>query len=226
MSHPEDLPVLEGYDAWAPLYDDDGNPLTAIEGPTLAGWFGPLEGRRVLDLGCGTGRHTLALALAGASVAAVDGSAEMMARANHKLRGYSIDWVRHRLPDPLPFPDSTFDLVVLGLIAEHLAELGLVLSEAARVASPAGRLLLSSLHPDRTALGQRARFIDPASGERRHIETIHRTVEQYLATAQASGWRLIEARDLIVPASLVGQLPRAKPYLGQALGWAGHWKKA
>jgi malonyl-CoA O-methyltransferase len=225
MSLPEDLPVLDGYDAWAPLYDDDGNPLTAIEGPTLAGWFGPLEGRRVLDLGCGTGRHTLALVSAGASVAALDGSIEMMARARQKLRGYPVDWLRHRLPDPLPFPDSTFDLCVLGLIAEHLADLGQVLSETARVATPAGRLLLSALHPDRTALGQRARFIDPLTGKRRHIETIHRTVEDYLATAEAAGWRLIEARDLIVPASLVDQLPRAVPYVGQSLGWAGHWVK-
>ena len=35
-----DLPVREGYARWAPLYDDDGNPLTALEGPTMMGWFG------------------------------------------------------------------------------------------------------------------------------------------------------------------------------------------
>ena len=226
MSDPDDLPVLEGYDAWAPLYDDDGNPLIAIEGPAMLGWFGVLEGRRALDIGCGTGRHTLALAECGAQVAALDESTEMMERARDKLRGCPVEWLRHRLPDPLPFDGSTFDLVVLGLVAEHVEDLAEVLSEAARVSRPGARCLLSALHPERTAQGQRARFIDPRTGQRRHIATIHRTVEDYLAIAESSGWSLVEERSLVVPAQLGETLPRALPYVGLALGWAACWRKA
>jgi SAM-dependent methyltransferase len=226
MNEPDDLPVLEGYAAWAPFYDEDGNPLIAVEEPAMHSWFGPLEGRRVLDLGCGTGRHTLALAVAGASVTALDGSLEMMARARFKLRGYPVDWAIHRLPAPLPFAGSTFDLIVLGLVAEHLEDLAGVLAEAARVAKPGGRCLLSALHPDRTAVGQKARFIDPATGSRRQIVTIHRSVEDYLAIAESSGWSLVEERSLVVPDELAIALPRALPYIGQSLGWAACWRKA
>jgi SAM-dependent methyltransferase len=226
MGDASDLPVLEGYDAWAPLYDDDGNPLTAIEGPAIRAWFGPLEGRVALDLGCGTGRHTLPMVAGGATVAALDGSREMLARARHKLRGYPVDWLLHRLPDPLPFPDSTFDLIVLGLIAEHIDDLASVMGEAWRVARPGARCLLSSLHPDRTAGGQRARFIDPATGERRHIATIHRTSDDYLAIAGGAGWATLEARTLIVPPELASEMPRAIPYAGLPLGWAVHLRKA
>jgi len=222
---PDDLPVLEGYAAWAPLYDDDGNPLTAIEGPTLQGWFGPIEGRRVLDLGCGTGRHTLALVQAGARVSALDGSSEMLDLARAKLQGYPVDWLSFELPGTLPFPDAEFDLVVLALIAEHLDDLGGVLTEAARVTRPGGRCLLSALHPDRTAAGQRARFIDPSTGERRHIATIHRSPDEYLVTAETAGWLLIESRTLIVTSEIAGQLPRAAPYVGRPLGWAACWRK-
>src|SRR4051812_13535721 len=42
MGAPDELPVREGYAAWAPCYDDDGNPLTALEGPAIRGWFGPI----------------------------------------------------------------------------------------------------------------------------------------------------------------------------------------
>ncbi len=225
MIDPEELGVLEGYAAWAPHYDDDGNPLIAIEGPLLREWFGPLEGRRVLDLGCGTGRHALPLVAAGATVAALDGSAEMLARARHKLRGYPIDWLRHRLPDPLPFPDATFELTVMGLIVEHIEPLGPVLREVARAARPSGRLLISALHPERTSGGQKARFIDPATGRRRQIATIHRTLDEYRAIAGSAGWALVEERDLIVPAALAAELPRAAPYVGLALGWASHWRR-
>lgn len=226
MSESSDLSVLEGYAAWAPLYDDDGNPLLAIEGPAIRDWFGPLERRMALDLGCGTGRHTLPLAEGRATVAALDACPEMLALARRKLGGRPVHWLRHRLPDPLPFADSTFDLVVLGLVAEHVEDLVSVLIEAARVARPGARCLLSTLHPDRTSAGQRARFIDPATGERRHITTIHRTEAEYLAVAGSAGWTLEEAKSLIVPTELARTMPRALPYVGLPLGWAACWRKA
>jgi malonyl-CoA O-methyltransferase len=220
-----DLPILEGYAAWAPFYDDDGNPLIAIEEPVMQAWYGPLEAKNVLDLGCGTGRHTLPLAMAGATVVAVDGSDEMLARARHKLRGFPVTWYRHLIPAPLPFPDESFDLIVLGLVAEHVDDLGGLLAEARRVVRSGGRCLLSSLHPDRTSQGQRARFIDPSTGERRHIATVHRTIAETLEIADRAGWTLEEERSLVVTPEVGEALPRALPYVGQNLGWAAAWRK-
>ncbi len=221
----DELSVRDGYAAWAPCYDDDGNPLTALEGPALRAWFGAVAGRRALDLGCGTGRHTLALAEAGADVVATDCTPEMLARARSKLRGRPVTWVRHALPAPLPFRTAYFDLVVLGLVAEHVPGLAPLLTEAARVLAPGGRCLLSALHPDRTAEGQRARFIDPATGRRRPIVTIHRTIPDYLTAAERAGLLLVEERSLIVPPELAEQTPRAVPYLGRALGWVACWAR-
>ncbi len=226
MDDSPDIPVREGYAAWASFYDSDGNPLTALEEPVIRGWFGPIQGRRALDLGSGTGQLTLALLNEGASVAALDDSEEMMHRARAKLRGCPVDWVKHRLPAPLPFADSTFDLVVLGLVAEHVEDLAAVLAEAARVARFDAHCLISALHPDRTAQGQRARFIDPETGLRRHIATIHRPIETYLAIARDAGWSLVEESTLVVPEEMADSLPRARPYVGQALGWVARWRKA
>src|SRR5262249_9458503 len=121
MELPRELSVREGYAAWAACYDDDGNPLVALEGPVVRAWMEPARGLRARDLGCGTGRHTLALSEAGARVVALDQSPEMLARARRKLRGHNVAWVRHALPAGLPFAAGTFDLAVLGLVAEHVA---------------------------------------------------------------------------------------------------------
>jgi malonyl-CoA O-methyltransferase len=224
MEPSEELPVQAGYAAWAPLYDDDGNPLIALEGPAVRAWFGPVAGRRALDVGCGTGRHTLALVEAGAAaVVALDLTPEMIARARAKLAGAPVQWLYSALPGPLPLPDATFDLAVLGLVAEHVADIAGALSEVARVLVPGGRCVLSALHPDRTAAGDRARFIDPMSGLRRPIATVHRTADDYLDAARSAGMELLGASALAVPAELAARLPRAGRYVGMNLGWVGCW---
>jgi SAM-dependent methyltransferase len=225
LEHPDELTPRAGYAAWASCYDDDGNPLMAMEGPAVAEWLGRLNGLRALDLGCGTGRHTLMLANAGARTAALDQSPEMLARARAKLGARNVLFARHRLPESLPFRNAAFDFVILGLVAEHVADLASLMAEAARVLTPGGRCILSALHPDQTGRGMRARFIDPATGLRRPIVTYHRTTAEYLAAAEAAGLRDPEERTLVVPPELAERLPRAERYIGQPLGWVARWAR-
>lgn len=225
VESPDVLPVQAGYAAWSSCYDDDGNPLTALEGPAIWSWFGPLAGRRALDLGCGTGRHTRVLADAGAAVIALDFTPEMLQRAREKLADRAIGWIRHALPRPLPFRAEVFDLVVMGLVAEHVADLAALLRESARVLIPGGRCILSALHADRTAEGQRARFIDPATGQRRPVETYHRPLEAYRAAAVDAGLDPLGEQTLDVTPELARRLPRAERYLGLPLGWVACWTK-
>jgi len=225
MESVEELSVREGYALWASSYDDDGNPLIALEGPTVEALFESLQGKQALDLGCGTGRHTLALAKAKAHVTALDQSPEMLAKAKVKLGHHSVSWVQHALPTPLPFRDDSFDIVVLGLVTEHIADLDHLFQEIARTLKTSGRVIITSLHPDRTAEGQRPRFIDRETGRRRPILGYHRTTEDYFRAGSSAGLVLEQEQTLIVPPSLGDQYPRAVPYIGQALGWLSSWSK-
>ena len=56
----------------------DANPLPALEEPQVREALGGVRGRDVLDLGCGTGRHTVWMAETGARVTAVDFSENML----------------------------------------------------------------------------------------------------------------------------------------------------
>jgi malonyl-CoA O-methyltransferase len=222
---PQELSPREGYAAWAAYYDNDGNPLIPLEGPAMQRLFRAVADLPVLDLGCGTGRHTLALAGAGAKVTALDECPEMLERARAKLDGHDVQWVVHSLPGPLPFAAGTFALAVLGLVAEHIADLDTLLREVARVMRPGGRCLLSALHPERTAQGQRARFIVPATGQRQPITTYHRTIEEYHTAAVRAGLVRLSDETLIVPPELAESLSRAARYVGLPLGWVACYRK-
>ena len=222
----DELSALEGYAAWAPHYDGDGNPLIALEGPDVRSWIGRVGGRRGLDLGCGTGRHALAMVERGmAEVVGLDASPEMLDRARRRPDADRVLWVRQTLPGPLPLADGAFDLAVLGLVAEHLDDLAGTFREVARVLAEGGHCVVSALHPERTAEGQRARFIDPETGLRRPIATIHREVADYLDAAAVVGLSLVEERSLVVPQELAEVLPRAARYVGKPLGWVGCWQR-
>jgi ubiquinone/menaquinone biosynthesis C-methylase UbiE len=111
-----------------------GQMLLADQERVLAEFLGEVRGRRVLDMGTGTGRAALALARLGAHVTGVDASAEMLAvaRARAAQEGLAIEFSEgdaHRLV----FPDSAFDAVVCLRVLMHVPDWRIALAELCRV---------------------------------------------------------------------------------------------
>jgi ubiquinone/menaquinone biosynthesis C-methylase UbiE len=106
---------------------------------------GDLGGRRVLDVGCGTGRLADELARRGAKVWGVDPSAEMLAEARARV-GRRVGLKLGRA-ESLPFRDEWFDRAVLRL-AVHLVERAAALPELARVLRPGGRAVIATFRPE------------------------------------------------------------------------------
>jgi malonyl-CoA O-methyltransferase len=206
--------VRPGYDRWAAEYDHDGNPLQALEGPIVRAAVGDVRGLHVLDLGCGTGRHALALAAAGATVTAVDFSAGMLAVARGKPGAEAIHFIVHNLHEPLPFPVGHFDLVVSGLVLEHLRELDPFFAEARRVLRPGGRAVVSGMHPAMFLRGSQARFTDPVSGELVQPGSVPHSVGAFVMAAVRAGFQLTDVVEYAPDAEFATRYPRAEKYVG------------
>ncbi len=83
----KDVEVVEGYDRWASTYEGEPNPLIRLEEPLTLALIGEVQGQRVLDVGCGTGRYCVLLAQRGAAVIGVDPSRGMLEQARRKIEG-------------------------------------------------------------------------------------------------------------------------------------------
>jgi len=116
--------------------------------------FFPLApGQRLLDLGCGEGRHVIAAhAVEGVDAIGVDLSLEDLATAAERLQAFT-DETGTASPAlfallagdalRLPFPDASFDAVICSEVLEHIPDYRGALAEICRVLRPGGRLCVS-----------------------------------------------------------------------------------
>lgn len=145
-----DTPIaLEAYEALAEAFAkfaDDNEWNGHYDRPNTVALVPEVDGRQVLDAGCGPGWYSEWLLKRGAEVTALDVSPAMLAQARKRL-GDRADLVWADLERPLPFVDASFDAIVSGLVLEYVHDWHSTMREFYRVLKPGGVLVFSCQHP-------------------------------------------------------------------------------
>ena len=170
------------YADWAPHYAAEAhNPLMVAEQHAVLQLIPPIDGVRVLDAGCGTGRYARLLAGRGPrSIVAVDRSEAMLAHAFDCDAEYIRGDIR-----ALPIADASIDVIVSGLMLPDIDDLDGVVHEWARVLAPGGTVVASTLHSVGAELGW-ARTFDTPHGTRALPAHWH-TADAYRSACAAAG---------------------------------------
>ncbi|WP_159015235.1 bifunctional 2-polyprenyl-6-hydroxyphenol methylase/3-demethylubiquinol 3-O-methyltransferase UbiG [Cognatiluteimonas profundi] len=146
-------PDIDKFDELAHRWWDPSGPqkaLHAMNPPRLAyvSQRIALRGARVLDVGCGGGLLSEALALAGADVTAIDLAPELLKIAGlHRLEsGVQVDYRRSSIEAMAASGEAPFDAITCMELLEHVPDPAAVIAACAGLLKPGGRLFVSTLN--------------------------------------------------------------------------------
>lgn len=107
----------------------------------------PLDGLRVLDIGCGGGLLSEPLAFLGADVVGIDATARLVHVASvHAAANYvEIDY-RHALAEDLARAGERFDIIVNAEVIEHVANVDGFVEACCRLMNPGGVMVAATLN--------------------------------------------------------------------------------
>jgi 2-polyprenyl-3-methyl-5-hydroxy-6-metoxy-1,4-benzoquinol methylase len=191
-----EIEPIGGYALWSETYHEQAdNPLTVLECDVFDRLVGDVAGLRVLDVGCGTGRHALRLAERGAQVTGADPCPEMLAVARELAaqRGLPVEWLPVGYED---LPKASFDLVICNLVLCHVQDLAGAVAAMAACLRPGGRLVITDLHYFCLLIGWRTTF-DHGDTHYAITNYLH-PVSEYFAALRQAGLTLAAIEDILI----------------------------
>lgn len=185
--------VCDAYNQWAVTYDSDRNLTRDLDQIVTRETLGNGRYTSILELGCGTGKNTLLLAQLGERVQSLDFSEAMLSQARSKQPGTNVTFSVADLTQPWPCADRSVDLVVCNLVLEHIADLGFIFAEAARVLVAGGRFFVCELHPFKQYQGSVAVF--QRGEEQASIPAFVHHISDFVAAADSAALRLASLKE-------------------------------
>jgi ubiquinone/menaquinone biosynthesis C-methylase UbiE len=170
-----DSRILKQWEAnaedYAELVDGKGTPHhQKILNPCVERLLGDVEGKRLLDAGCGEGYLSEYYAQRGANVVGVDISEKMIAICRQRLKKQDIEFLVGDVCNLHLFKESSLDIVLCNLVLLNVPCFEKALQEFSRVLGFNGLLVFSVVHPafnvfgpGRWELGEKS----PDSGRRK-----------------------------------------------------------
>ncbi len=134
---------------WNAIFEREGTVFEQLheDMPALAEKLKQRGAHTILDLGCGTGRHTLYFSQQGLTVYGLDSAPTGLAQTHQRLQAANLNahLLQHDIFTGLPFGNTFFDAIISIQVIHHarLAEIRFLATEMLRILKPNGLLFVT-----------------------------------------------------------------------------------
>lgn len=201
------------YDDWANAYDNYTNSTVFCYELHFPKHWALLPPCNVLEIGCGTGRHTKKLSDLGHQIIAIDISQGMLEIAKSKINTAELIHGNFLEYD---FGGRKFDFIIMALVLEHLPNKEIVFAKINELLMAGGKFFLSEIHHSRMENGSGARFIDETGSEIRAISFIHNS-NDVINAANKNGFEIVVNEVVYGTNTLVRHNKDWEKYLGKPM---------
>ena len=187
----------ENYNLWSDFYDQDNNPTRDLDHLVVRKLIQQFKNKKIIEIGCGTGKNTVLLSEVADQVLAIDFSKGMLEKARTKMREKNnVEFESADITEKWPCEDNYYDVVMCSLILEHIENIYFIFSEANRVLIESGEFFINEFHPFRQYQGKKANF--QKNGKKIELEYFVHDVSEFMNSGFSNNFklrRLEEFRD-------------------------------
>jgi SAM-dependent methyltransferase len=206
-------------------YDNFMGRYSSRLAPVFADFAGIEKGRRVVDVGAGTGALTSELVRREADVAAADPSPPFVAALERRFPGLDVQAAP---AEELPWPDDSFDAALAQLVVTFMNDAPAGIAEMRRVVRPGGTVAVCMW--DRTGMEMlaavhRTQETVPGTAGPTEARTLYRTREEIEGLFAGEGFAAVETELLEVESEYAGY-DELWGTLVDGAGPAGAWMRS
>ncbi len=156
------LSPLKGYNLWASTYSTESNPIKNFSNKLVEQLLPDLNGKSILDAGCGTGHFCeLAHSKDASRIVGIDISLAMIEQARKNCP--SSEFLCGDL-STATLEKKSFDVVVCALVLGHIEDILPALKNLSHCLKNGGEMIISDFHPFLTLHHSKRTFVNPKTG--------------------------------------------------------------
>jgi ubiquinone/menaquinone biosynthesis C-methylase UbiE len=199
---PKELSSAEGYNLWSQHYDDQpDNLMLALDEKIFTAFLNDmsLKGKKIVDVGCGTGRHwAKILEKQPETLIGYDVSAGMLDKLKDKFpEANTYQLSSNKLPE---LENETCDIVISTLTIAHIKNLEGAFEEWNRVLKKTGEIIITDYHPVTLANGGKRTFAH--NGKTNVVKNYVHSLERILQIGSKMNWELVRQEEKFIDDSV------------------------